>query len=163
MKVPLDCAEAGAQQRHWINTMATVACCSSKSSWFCWKGRGCGGGGPGCVDQAGLGEKPATQFPSHLAPRPIPSQSPLVKSDNAVGGNSRAFPLGFQPEVIFHSLNCLLWSPSGQNCEMSTETLWAVYLKTAGLYIVTDYTCHPRGVEPTVWAGLPYLTPGSGT
>lgn len=90
--------------------------------------RVCGPGGSG-----GEAGHTVSLTPPGSPPHPIPE--PFNEIRQRRGGNSRAFPLGFQPEVIFHSLNCLLWSPSGQNCEMSTETLWAVYLKTAGLYI----------------------------
>lgn len=132
MKVPLDCAEAVAQPRHWINTIATVACPSLPG--FCWKGRDVEEVGQGVWTRQTWGRSlPPRLCWHHWAHRPLPSQSPLMTSDSMVGGNSRAIPLGFQPEVIFHSLNCLLWSPSGQKSELFSETLWAVYLKTAGL------------------------------
>lgn len=65
--------------------------------------------GQGVWTRAEAGEKPAVRL-SHVTKPTAPSRlhSPFMKSDIVVGGNSRAFPLGFQPEVTFHSFNWLL-------------------------------------------------------
>lgn len=120
MKVPLDCAEAVAQRRHWINTIATVACCSSESSWLLLQGGDVEKVGQGVWPRAEPGEETYPSIFFTTSPNPLlpPTPTALLRNQTAWSvENSRAFPLGFRPEVIFHSFNWLLWSPSGQNCE----------------------------------------------
>lgn len=143
MKVPLDCAEAVAQQRHWINTIATVAWCLSKSSWLLLKGGGHGGGGLGCVGPSGIwGRSLHSPFPHHQTHCPFPPPQPFYEiRQHGRWKTAGPFLWVFNQKWYSTVLTGYCEVQVARIVKMSTETLQAVYLKTVGLLDFGIYFC----------------------
>lgn len=143
MKVPLDCAEAVAQQRHWINTIATVAWCLSKSSWLLLKGGITKEVGQVCGPNQNLGEKPVIcLFHTTKTHCPFPPPQPFYEIREC-GRWKTAGPFLWVFNQKWYStvLTGYCEVQAARIVKMSTETLQAVYLKTVGLLDFVIYFC----------------------